>query len=348
VDASTTRRFGGTGLGLSIVRRLVALMNGTCGVESEEGAGSRFWFTARFAASTAGLPASQATTPQELEGRRILVVDDNATNRKILAGQLKLCGAAPALAASAAEALEMMRRATATCAPYEVALLDHDMPDCDGAELGRRINSDPSLKCTRLVMLTSSGSRGDATRFAEIGFAGYLLKPVAQHDLVDTLMVVLGVTAENWHARTHPIVTAEALLSLRANARQRRVLLAEDNNINQRVACRMLEKMGYFVDVVADGRQAVAAWERGGYDVILMDCQMPEMDGYGATREIRSREKDGARIPIIALTAHAMKGADNACFAAGMDFYVTKPVDSDQLRKCLEKAFAPAGDSAAA
>ena len=276
------------------------------------------------------------------------MVDENATNRKILAGHLKVFGAVPALASSATEALDLLRNAVEQSAPFEVALLDHDMPDCDGAELGRRINSDASLKCTRLVMLTSSGNRGDVSRFAEIGFAGYLLKPVAQHDLVDTLMVVLGASAEQWHARTNPIVTAEALVSLRASAPQRRVLLAEDNKINQRVACRMLEKMGYFVDVVGDGGEAVSAWARGGYDLILMDCQMPDMDGYAATREIRRRESGAVRIPIVALTAHAMKGADNECFAAGMDFYVTKPVDSDHLRKCLEKALTRPGDTAAA
>jgi CheY-like chemotaxis protein len=335
VDASTTRKFGGTGLGLSIVKRLVELMGGEVGVISEDGKGSTFWFTARLAIAQHATKARPAP-PIALQGQRVLVVDDNATNRKVIMGQLSLCRMEPVCASSADEALSLMRQAATVGRPFEVALLDHQMPGCDGAKLGAMINSEAALRSTRLILLTSSGQRGDGRMFAELGFAGYLLKPVTQRDLTDSLMLVLGARAEAWHQQSQPIVTRHALRTQRVREAPR-VLLAEDNAVNQKVACRTLEKLGYRVDVAIDGKAAVEAWATGRYDLILMDCQMPVMDGYEATRQIRARETDGKRIPVIALTAHAMKGADATCVAAGMDDYLSKPIDRAQLSACLER-----------
>jgi PAS domain S-box-containing protein len=337
VDASTTRQFGGTGLGLSIVKRLVELMGGEVGVTSEPGVGSTFWFTARFGAAQE-ITKSRPAPPIELKGQRILVVDDNATNRKVLMGQLSMRGMEPVCASSANEALTLMRGAAQSGRPFEVALLDHQMPGCDGATLGKTILEDPAINAVRLVLLTSSGQRGEGRLFADLGFAGYLLKPVTHRDLTDCLMMVLGARPQAWHSRTQPIVTRHALRSKRVRE-SHRVLLAEDNPVNQKVACRTLEKLGYRVDVAGDGQAAVDAWTSGRYDLILMDCQMPVMDGYEACRRIRDLEHtSGAqRIPIIALTAHAMKGADVECTAAGMDDYLSKPIDRALLSAALER-----------
>ena len=335
VDSSTTRRFGGTGLGLSIVRRLVELMGGQTGVESQEGVGSRFWFTACFV-PLAYAPLLGSRAPASIKGKRVLVVDDNFTNRKILMAQLELCGVEGMAASSAYEALEMLREASLMGRPYDAALIDHLMPGCDGAELGRLIGQEKGISATRLILLTSSGQRGGGQMFQDIGFFAYLLKPVAQGDLTECLVLALtGLdTSSDKEGRT---IITEPVLRAMPPRLKKRILLAEDNLVNQKVAVRLLEKMDYAVAVAPDGHAAVSAWRSGGFDLILMDCQMPKMDGFEATAAIRSQEAGARRTPIVALTANAMKTDADLCLAAGMDGFISKPIDRAKLAACLMK-----------
>ena len=333
IDASTTRHYGGTGLGLSIVKKLAELMGGEAGVESIEGNGSTFWFTARLGATeqpVAVPPPSDAM----LAGRRVLIVDDNATSRAVLSGQLAQLGMQATAVDGADAAFAALEAAVTAEAPYDIAVLDFMMPGCDGFELGRRISTDRRFTATRLVLLSSAHGVRGLEDFAALGFAAYLLKPVSRRALARCLSGVISVDAAHWHLRTQPMIVGT---TLRDPAAGRQLLLAEDNPVNQKVACGALEKLGYRVDVVGNGADAVEAWQTGRYQLILMDCQMPVMDGYQATREIRRREAGRSRTPIVALTADAMQGADRLCYDAGMDDYLTKPFDRGRLAAVLAR-----------
>jgi two-component system, sensor histidine kinase and response regulator len=334
VDNSTTRRFGGTGLGLSIVKRLVAMMGGEVGVLSQDGAGSTFWFTGRFSTSADEPNSIPQPITADLFGKRVLVVDDNETNCKVLLGQMRRLGIDAQCVNSAAQAMTLMRSEHGAGRGFAAALLDHQMPDCDGAELGRRINADVLLKSTRLILLTSSGQPSDVTSFEQLGFAGFLLKPVVLRELAGCLRTVLACDAQDWHSHTQSIVT-QKMLTLEPT--RRRILLAEDNPVNEKVATHTLRMLGFEVHAVGNGRDAVLAWKTGRFDLILMDCQMPILDGYEATREIRGLERGVQHIPIVALTAHAMTGDDLKCKAAGMDHHLTKPLDRARLQACLDE-----------
>jgi PAS domain S-box-containing protein len=337
VDSSTWRSHGGTGLGLSIVRRLAELMGGTTGVESTVGTGSCFWFTVQFGVAEVNT-LLQPMIPLTIQGRRGLVVDDNENSRAALLQQLAAYGVEAKAVASGTAALEALRAAAIAGRSFDVALIDDDMPDFDGADLARRIAADDDLHTTNLIALTTAHQHGDPSMLIDLGFLGCLSKPVTRRDLRDCLMMALSSSAEEWHLKTQPVASD----SHHAERSRFRILVAEDNPVNQRVVVRLLERLGCRADVVPNGAAAVTAWATGQYDMIFMDRQMPEMDGLEATRQIRRREAElgdegEPRIPIIALTAHAMKGSDAECYAAGMDDYLTKPLDRTLLEAALSR-----------
>ncbi len=334
-DGSTTRKYGGTGLGLTISKQLVEAMGGEIGVNSESGVGSTFWFSVTLEKQpvSADVVGSQVSAEIVLDVKdvRVLGIDDNATNRKVLTKMVEGFGCRIDTAASGARGIEMLQIATRAGDPYRVVLLDMQMPGMDGEQTAREIKNDPLARDAQIIILTSMGQRGDAARLEALGCAAYLLKPVKQQMLHDTLRTVLAQTgAQRARLVTRHLISEQKRQGLR-------ILLAEDNPINQKLAIILLQKAGYSVDSVENGLRALEKVQMEHYNAVLMDVQMPEMDGFEATKRIRQWEGLDHHIPIIAMTAHALKGDRELCIEAGMDDYVTKPLEPKLLFAALDQ-----------
>ncbi len=332
VDSSTTRKYGGTGLGLAISKQLVNLMGGEIGAESELGKGSEFWFTLPCtpAKESQQLPPA---LPRRLPATRMLVVDDNATNRRLVREHVRSWGSTCDEAWSAACGLQAMQRALSEGRPYGLVFVDHEMPEADGEDFARSVRATVEFQSTPLVMLTSLGGSGDSRRMEQIGFSGYLIKPLRYGSLFQCAWTILCSDAASL-SRARASILTSTRLQHSPLVRAAHLLLAEDNLVNQKVAIGLLRKLGYTCDVVPDGFEVLRALEVGRYDLILMDCQMPGLDGYETTRRLRQQ---AVRIPIVAMTANAMAGDRERCLEAGMDDFVTKPVSPEALEAALQR-----------
>jgi two-component system, sensor histidine kinase and response regulator len=335
VDGSMARRFGGAGLGLAISKRLVELMGGEIGVESVEGQGATFWFTVVLEKQPVERKPAAAPV-DDIRGRRVLVVCENPTDRLVLKDQLLSWGCSCSESVRGSDALAVLKKAAHDTMPFDIAIISSGLPDMEGHLLGEIIKTNPLVQDTLLVLLSSHGIRGEATHTRMIGFAAYLTKPVKSSQLQNCLAMVIGSRQLKACDRPGQFITRHLINEeLR---RRTRILVAEDNIVNQKLALRILEKLGFRADAVANGSQAVQAVETIPYDLVFMDVQMPEMDGLAATGVIREREKiTGKRLPIIALTAHALSGDRERFLAAGLDDYVAKPLKLDALVSAIDR-----------